>query len=183
MFTVKMCELPDEPVRSILILRTAQTPQVRWALNELRKKYPEARFAVLGTELEANELFDGMDHFQPTCAWLSPGSIKSLRPRLREARFDLVVMCLNSDCGAGYSRVSRVVRMIDARIKLVAGYNKEWVVWEHLNFEESNFLTRGIVNALEVLIYPIIAAYLLLTPSGPRYMPTEQGRPAPGYES
>ena len=79
MLAVKVETLPDRPVRRILILRTAQTLQVQWALEELRRTYPEAKFGVLGTQLSKNALFDGMEHFEPSQPWLSPESIKSLR--------------------------------------------------------------------------------------------------------
>ena len=46
-----------------------------------------------------------------------------------------------------------------------------------------NFVIRGALNALGVLIYPVVAAWLLLKPSRPRYMPAGQGSRAPGYES
>lgn len=183
MLAVKVEALPDRPVGRILVLRTAQTLQVQWALEELRATYPEAQFGLLGTQLGANTLFDGMEHFEPSESWLSPQSIKSLRQRLETRRFDMVVMCLNSDCAAGYGRASRVVRMINAPLKFVAGYNKRWHKWNHRDFEEGNALTRGVINGLGLLIYPVIAAYVLLSPSGPRYMPAGQGRPAPGYES
>ena len=183
MLAVKRQSLPDHPVRRILILRTAQTPQIRWALDQLRAKYPEARFGVLGTALSTNALFDGMEHFEPTEAWLSPRSIKSLRRRIEAARFDMVVMCLNSDCGAGYARASRVVRMIDARFKFVAGYTQRWHKWKHPDFDDGNAVIRGVINGFGLLIYPVIAAYLLLVPSRPSYMPAGQGRPAPGYEA
>jgi len=73
--------------------------------------------------------------------------------------------------------------MIDARFKFVAGYTQRWHEWDHVDFEEGNALIRGVVNVLGLLIYPVIAAYLLLAPSRPRYMPDGQGRTAPGYES
>ncbi len=175
--------LPDHRVRRILILRTARTPQIQWALDQLRAKYPEAEFGVLGTQLGGNELFAGMEHFEPSQPWLSPRSVRRLRSRLRKTRFDMVVMCLNGDCGTGYGGVSRVVRRIDAPFKFVAGYTGRWHKWDHMDFEEGNVLTRGLVNCLGILIYPLIATYLLLVPSRPRYMPGRQGATAPGYEA
>jgi hypothetical protein len=183
MFTLKLDRLPEVPVSKILILRTAPTDQVVRAIDGLRQAYPEAGFGVLGTNLDANSAFDGMEHFEVRAAWLSPKTFRPLRDRVKSEGYDLVVMCLNSDCGAGYAKASRVMRLIDADAKLIAGYNGHWCFWEHSNFEEGAAPIRWLVSALGVLTYPFSIAVLLLTSSRPRYMPAGQGRPAPRYES
>ena len=182
MFSAKPATLPDAVVHDILIVRTATTPQVEWAIETLRCRYPDVRFSVLGTHLTKIDCFQGMGHFEPKEQWLSPWSCRSLLRAMRGTRFDMVVMCFNGDWG-GYGRVSRVVRKVPARFKMVVDYGQKWHSWRHKDFEEGNFLIRGIVNFLGFIIYPAIAIYLTFRVTGATYMPDGQGRPAPGYEA
>ncbi len=182
MFNVNVTDLPAAKVGKILILRTAAGPQMRWAIDRVREAYPDVNLAVLGTHLGANEMFGGMEHFELGEPWLSRKSFKPLRKRVEQAGFDVVVMCLNSETGAGYGKVSRVVASIPARWKLVAGYKGRWYSWDRRHFDEGSLVTRGVFRAIELLAWPAVAVYLLLIPPRPSFMPAGQGRPAPGYD-
>lgn len=182
MLNLRATALPDGSVHKILVLRTAAMPEVRRAIAQLREAYPQAEFSVLGTHLEENEAFAGFEHFELSEAWLSPKSFRPLRKRVERAGFDLVVMCLNSETWAGYGRVSRVMASIPARFRFVAGYKGRWHPWNPKHFDEGNLLVRLAFRGVDLLTYPAVAAYLLLMPQRPRYMPAGQGRPTPGYE-
>jgi len=182
MLAVKLDALPDIEIQRILVLRTARAPQVQWALEQLRAKYPSAIFAVLGTQLRDNTLFDGMRQFEIREAWLKPSGFRAFEREVRSCRFDLAVMVLNGDGSTGYEDVSRVMNRIPASTKLVAGFNHRWYAWNHASFSSGFLLSRWLCNALEYLLLGFTYACMLLKSSRPAYMPTGQGRRAPGYE-
>ncbi len=182
MFIQELENLPARPVNGILILRTAPTPQVQWAIERLRERYPAARLSILGRQLDQNSLFEGMRKFELPGQWLNPRTFRPVRKRVCSEAFDLVVVCLNSDHGAGYENVSRVVEQIPAQRKLLAGYDQRWYEWNPKLFVQQSLLFRWILNGLELLLCPAMAACLLFMTSGPRYMPAGQERPSPGYD-
>ena len=182
MLAVKLDALPDAAIQRILILRTARAPQVQWALEQLRTKYPLATFAVLGTQLRDNALFDEMQQFEVQEAWLKLSGYRRFERDVRECQFDLAVMVLNGDGATGYEAVSQVMKRISAGTKLVAGYNGRWYVWNHRSFSSGSFVRRWLCNALEYALLAFAFGYMLLKSSKPAYMPTGQGRPAPEYE-
>jgi hypothetical protein len=170
--------LPASDIRRILILRTAQLLEVERARAELRRRYPDASVGVLGTRLKALGAFDDCVQFEVTEDWLAPGNVRPLLPRLEAFDPDLVVMCLNNDCGVGYGRTSRIVRSLTAPHKVVAGYNGRWSRWSHADFATGHPALVWVVDALGLLLlYPLTAAYLLFKPSGPRYAATPRNRP------
>lgn len=181
MFARPLKELPRRNVQNILILRTAPTAQVQWAIEQLKSAYPEARFWVLGKQLD-HRLFAGMEKMALSESWLSPRSYKPFRRQVAEAGFDVVVMCLNSDSSAGYENVSRVMKRIPAGIKLAAGYTQEWYCWKHGLFKEGNPLLRWIAGAFEFVLLPLVFLAVAAMPSGNTYMPEGQGRSAPEYD-
>jgi hypothetical protein len=172
---------PADCVRTILVLRTAPLEQVRLAIEELRQRYPDVRFAVLGTGLD-HGLFDGMEKFAIRERWVTPRSYAPLRRQVELHPFDLAVVCLNSDHVVGYGRVSQVMRRIPARVKLGAGYTGRWFEWGHPDFSEVPLVFRWAINASLVLLYPLVAIYLLLRPARPVYPPRDRWRSAPRYE-
>jgi hypothetical protein len=182
MLKVKLARLPEADVQRILILRTARTPQVQWALEQLRAQYPSAGYAVLGTGLQNNILFDGMRKFEVQSAWLKPDAFREFEREIRDHHFDLVVMILNGDGATGYEDVSRIMKKIPAGLKLVSGYNRRWYRWNHSAFSSGSFPLRWICTALECLLFPFVHAYMFTRSSRPAYMPSGQERRAPGYE-
>lgn len=181
MFAPPLKELPRASVRRILILRTAASPQVQWAVEQLKGAYPEAQFWVLGTQLKQS-LFESMQKMEISQPWLNPRSCKEFRHALAEADFDLAVMCLNSDVWAGYEAVSRVMERVPARLKLVAGYTREWYCWRHRLFKEGNWVLRWVVGAFEFVLLPLVFLTVAAMPSRNTYMPAGQGRAAPNYD-
>jgi hypothetical protein len=170
--------LPSGEVRRILILRTAQLPEVDRARAELTRRYPDASIGVLGTRLKALGAFEDCVQFEVTEEWLSPKSVRPLLSRIEAFAPDLVVMCLNNDCGVGYGRTSRVVRSLPARHKVVAAYNGRWHRWSHADFVTGHPAWIWLVDVGGLLLlYPLTMAYLLLKPSGPRYAATPRNRP------
>jgi hypothetical protein len=181
MFRWTLKELPAGRVHRILILRTAPIPQVQRAVEQLKMAYPDARFGVLGRQLE-HPLFADMQRFEIRQAWLSPRSYRPFRREVEKLNFDLAVMCLNSDSGMGYERVSRVLKRIPAAGKLVAGYSGEWLLWRHDLFQQGQRTVRWMVNAFECVLLPLVFAAVAAMPSSNTYMPAGQGRKTPGYE-
>ena len=170
--------LPAAEINRILILRTAQLPEVQRARDELSLRYPNATIGVLGTRLEALGAFDDCVRFEIAAGWLSPRSVKPLRDRIRAFAPDLLVMCLNNDWRVGYERTSRVVRSLPARHKVVAAYNRRWYAWVHADFVEGRAALRWLVEACGiVLLYPLVAAYLLAKPARPIYQATPTNKP------
>jgi len=170
--------LPAGGIDRILILRTAQLPEVERARAELSRRYPHASVAVLGTRLEALGAFDDCVQFEVTADWLTPKSVRPLRDRVEAFAPDLLVMCLNNDCRVGYGRTSRVVRSLPARHKVVAGYNRRWYSWSHADFVEGHPALVWLINACGIcVLYPLLVAYLLAKPSGPLYALTPRNRP------
>jgi hypothetical protein len=184
MFAQGLEQLPQEPVRRILLLRTAAAPQVQWTIEQLKASYPDATFWVLGTQLHNGNsgLFDGMHKMQVVQQWIGPRSIRQFRRTIRDAGFDLAVMCLNSHSWAGYEQVSRVMKSVPARMKLVAAYTREWSLWRHDLFQDGNKFTRFAAAGLELLLLPLVFAVVALMPGGRTYMPEGQGRVAPEYD-
>ena len=128
---------PSESIRKILILRTAPMAQVHGAVEHLRGLYPDAQFAVLGTFL-GDGFFDGMQKFEVHDRWVTPRSCAPLRRRVEQERFDIAVLCLNSEHVVGYDRVSKVLQWISADLKLVAGYTGIWHLWQYGDFVEGD---------------------------------------------
>jgi hypothetical protein len=182
MLAVKLDALPDSDIQRILILRTARAPQVQWALEQLRAKYPSASCAVLGTQLRDNALFDGMRQFEIQEAWLKPSGYRKFEPAIRNCHFDLAVIVLNGDGATGYEDVSRVMKRIPAGTKLVAGFNQRWYAWNHASFSSGSLVQRWLCHGLEYVLFGITYSYMLLKSSRPSYMPSGQGRTAPEYE-
>ncbi|HYK90805.1 MAG TPA: hypothetical protein VE398_18675 [Acidobacteriota bacterium] len=181
-----MCETtnafpPPEDVRKVLVFRTAQMAQVTRAFECLRSLYPSAQYSVIGTGLN-HEYFREMVKYEILDRWVTPRSYARVRPLVKREDFDIAVLCLNSEHVVGYDRVSEVLADVPARAKLVASYTGRWFFWQHSDFVESGALLRWIVNSLMVLVYPMVAAYLLCKPNKPVYLPDEQRRPAPGYD-
>lgn len=181
MFEQRLERLPQTAVRKILVFRTAPTPQIQWVVERLKDEYPESQFWVIGRQLD-HPLFADMHKFQITEPWLNPRSYRQFRIEAEKAGFDLAVMCLNSDSWAGYESVSRVMKRIPAREKLVAGYTKEWFTWRHDLFQEGTWLLRSAMAGLEFLLLPLVFVVVAATPAGNKYMPAGQGRPSPGYD-
>jgi len=169
--------LPADGIQRILILRTAQLREVDWARSELAGRYPNARVGILGTRLKALGAFEDCEQFEVEADWLSPKSVSPLAGRITAFAPDLVVLCLNNDWRVGYERSSRIVKTIDARYKLVAGYNRRWYGWMHRDFVEGPPLIRWLVDASVALLYPLVAIYLLLKPSTPLYAHTPAAKP------
>jgi hypothetical protein len=182
MLAVKLEALPEAAIQRILLLRTARAPQVQWALEQLRAKYPSATFAVLGTHLRDTSLFDGMQQFEIQGEWLTPSGFRAFEREVRSGQFDLAAMVLNGDGSTGYEDVSRIMKRIPARTKLVAGYNRCWYAWNHASFSSGFFVYRWLCQAFEYIVLGLAYLYLLLKSSRPSYMPAGQGRRAPGYE-
>jgi hypothetical protein len=170
--------LPPAEIERILILRTAQLREVDRARAELTRRYPDASIGVLGTRLKVLGAFEDCVQFEVTEEWLSPRSVRPLRSRIEAFAPDLVVMCLNNDCGVGYGRTSRVVRSLPASHKVVAAYNGRWHRWSHADFATGHPALIWLVDVAGLLLlYPLAAAYLLCKPSGPRYAATPRSRP------
>jgi len=170
--------LPAGEVSRILILRTAQLPEVQRAREELARRYPNATVGVLGTRLKALGAFDDCVQFEIDAAWLTPKSVKPLYGRIQEFAPDLLVLCLNNDWRVGYERTSRVVRSLPARHKVVAAYNRRWYRWVHTDFVEGHAVLRWLVDVCGIVaLYPLVAAYLLAKPSTPLYAHTPRTRP------
>jgi hypothetical protein len=182
MLAVKLDALPDIAIQRVLVLRTARAAQVQWALEQLRAKYSSATFAVLGTQLRDNHLFEEMRKFEIQEAWLRPSGFRPFKREIRSGQFDLAVMVLNGDRSTGYEDVSRVMKRIPAGTKLVAGYNRSWYAWNHASFSSGFFVQRWLCQALEYVVLGLAYAWLFSKSSRPSYMPTGQGRRAPGYE-
>lgn len=176
-------ELPTGPIRRILVIRTAPMGIVERTVHELRARYPEAGFSVLGTNLSTSAALRGMEHFELESGWLTPATCRPLRKRVARSPFDLAVLCLNNDCGHGYSQASRVMKSIRARHRVVATLSGRWKAWDHSSFEPRSRVVRGVVNFAGLLLYPVTLATLLVMPAKPLYMPDGQGRKAPEYES
>jgi hypothetical protein len=173
--------LPAGEINRILILRTAQVPEVQRARDELSRRYPHARVGVLGTRLAALGAFDDCEQFEVTAGWLTPRSVGPLRDRIRAFAPDLLVLCLNNDWRVGYERASRVVRSLPARHKVVAAYNRRWYGWQHEDFVEGRAPVRWLVEACGLaLLYPLAAAYLLAKPATPIYQATPTNTPGQG---
>ena len=181
MFAEPLKDLPQANIQKILVLRTAPTPQVRWTIEQLRHAYPQARFSVLGTQLD-NSLFDGMDRMSLGEPWLTPRSYKPLSRRVAAADFDLAVMCLNGEPFMAYEKVSQVMKRVPARIKLVAAYSQEWYAWKRELFPDGSLLVRCVLNAFETVLLPSLFLVVAAMPSRNTYMPEGQGRQAPGYD-
>lgn len=170
--------LPEAGIHRILILRTAQLPEVQWVRTELTRRYPEATIGVLGTRLDALGAFSDCQRFEVADGWLTPAAVAPLGPALAAFAPDLVVLCLNNDWHVGYERASRVVRNIQARHKVVAGYNRRWFPWRHIDFVESATVTRRLAEGLGLLLLaPAVTAYLLMKPAGPLYRTTPRQKP------
>jgi hypothetical protein len=181
MFEQKLERLPQAAIRKILVFRTAPIPQLQWVIEKLKDEYPGAEFWILGRQLD-HPLFEGTHKFEIAEPWLNPRSYRPFRTEAEEAAFDLAVMCLNSESWAGYESVSRVMKRIPAREKLIAGYPKDWYAWRHDLFQEGTWLLRTAMAALEFLLLPLVFVVVAATPAGNKYMPAGQGRPAPGYD-
>ena len=182
MLAVKLDALPGVDFQRVLVLRTARAPQVQWTLEQLSAKYPSASFAVLGTQLRGNTLFDGMRQFEISDPWLKPSAFRKYEREVRSAQFDLAVMVLNGDGSTGYEDVSRVMKRVPAGTKLVAGYNRSWYAWNHASFSSGFFALRWMWQAFEYVVLGLAYIYLLLKSSRPSYMPAGQERRSPGYE-
>ena len=181
-----MCETsnafpPPNDVRKVLVFRTAQMAQVTRAFEHLRSLYPSAQYAVIGTALD-HEYFREMVKYEIQDRFVTPRSYARVRTLVERETFDIAVLCLNAEHTVGYGRVSKVLTDIPARIKLVAGYTGKWFLWQHSDFVEGGVLLHWLVNSLVVLLYPMVALYLLCKPTRPIYLPEEQRRPAPGYK-
>jgi hypothetical protein len=161
----------------ILLLRTAQLSEVQWARAELTRRYPSAEVAVLGTRLHALGAFDGCRLFEVPDGWLTPRSVHPLEGGLKQFAPDLIVMCLNNEWRSGYERVSRIVRRLPARHKVVAGYNRQWSRWRHADYIDGHPILRWLVEASLIVLYPLTAIYLLAKPSSPLYANTPGGAP------
>ena len=171
--------LPAGEINRILILRTAQLPEVQRVREELSRRYPNAEVGVLGTRLEALGAFDDCIQFEITADWLTPNSVRPLRDRIDLFAPDLLVMCLNNDWRVGYERTSRVVRSLPARHKIVAAYNRRWYRWVHTDFVEGHAALRWLIDVCGmVALYPLVAAYLLAKPAKPIYQATPRNKPA-----
>ena len=164
-------------IRRILVLRTAQLREVRWAFGELTRRYPSARFGVLGSRMHGPDEFEGAERFDVHGRWVTPKTVRPLASRLARFNPDLVVFCLNSEWLVGYEPVSRVVQRLGAPVSVVGGYNRRWYRWDHTAFTQGPRWWRWLVGASAVLLYPIVAAYLLAKPSGPLYRETPPGVP------
>ncbi len=170
--------LPDGRVARILILRTAQLAEVQWARAELARRYPRATVGILGTRLTALGAFEDCARFELPDGWLTPATIAPLQARLDEFAPDLLVMCLNNDWHVGYDKASRVMRRISARHKVVAGYDRRWSRWRHVDFGEMHPVVRWLTDLCGLLILaPAVWLYLLMKPAGPPYAGTPRTRP------
>lgn len=171
--------LPALPIERIVVLRTAQLPEIKRVLGELAMRYPDAAVAVLGTRLKALRAFENYEQIEIDGDWLTPRSVRPHVGRIRRFDPDLLVMCLNNDWFVGYERASRVMRSLPARYKLVATYNRRWRHWRHLDFIEGPVLMRWLVNGVLLALYPLVVVYLLCKPSRPLYRPGLGARPSP----
>ena len=169
--------LLPQAVNRILLLRTAQLSEVQWARAELARRYPSAEIAVLGTRLRALGVFEGCQQFEVPDGWLTPHAVRPLENRLESFAPDLIVMCVNNDWGSGYDGVSRIVRRLPARHKVVAGYNHQWYRWRHADYTDGHPILRWLVEASLLVLYPLAAIYLLAKPSSPLYANTPGGAP------
>jgi hypothetical protein len=181
MFAQPLKQLPPADIRKILVLRTAPTPQIQWAVEQLKQAYPQARFSILGRQLD-HPLFEDMEKMPISAQWLTPRSCRMFRRKVAVAGFDLAVMCLNGDSFTGYENVSRVMKRIPAATKLVSAYTREWYCWRHDLFHDGSPLLRWALNSFESLLLPLIFLAVAAMPSRNTYMPGTQGRPAPGYD-
>lgn len=166
-------------IERIIVLRTAQLREVDWALAELAALYPDAAVAVLGTKLKALGAFEGYEQIEIDGDWLTRDSVRPHAEQIRQFNPDLAVMCLNNDWFVGYERASQVMRRLPGRHKLVATCNRRWRRWRHLDFVDGPVLLRWLVNGLLLVLYPLVAVYLLIRPSRPRYRPSPRSGPAP----
>lgn len=172
---------PAGEVNRILILRTAQLPEVMRAREELSRRYPTATVGVLGTRLKALGAFEDCVQFEVAEGWLTPQSVKPLQDQIERFAPDLLVLCLNNDWRVGYERASRVVRGLPAGHKVVAAYNRRWYRWTHADFVEGHPALRWLVDACALaLLYPLVAAYLLAKPARPTYQATPTNKPEQG---
>jgi hypothetical protein len=170
--------LPEGGIDRILILRTAQLPEVQWARADLARRYPHATIGMLGTRLKALGAFDDCVQFELADGWLTPATIVPLQDALEAFAPDLLVMCLNNDWRVGYERASRVVRRLQARHKVVVSYNRRWSRWRHLDFAEGHPALRWLVEVCGMLVLALAgAAYLLAKPAGPLYQATPRNKP------
>lgn len=170
--------LPGGGINRILILRTAQLPEVQWARSDLARRYPHATIGILGTRLEALGAFDDCVRFELADGWVTPATIVPLQHELEAFAPDLLVMCLNNDWRVGYERTSRVVGRLQARHKVVAGYNRRWSHWRHVDFVEGHPALRWLVEVCGMFVLaPAVAAYLLVKPARPLYRATPRNKP------
>jgi hypothetical protein len=167
--------LPAAPVSRILILRTAQLPEVEWARGELARRYPGATVGILGSRLSALGAFDDCVRFEIDDPWITPASVRPLGRRLQAFAPDLVVLCLNNDSRAGYARVSRVMRSLPGSHKVVAAYTRRWFRWRHADFADGHPVLRRVVDAGVVLLCPLVFFYLLAKRRTPVYAATPTG--------
>lgn len=176
---------PTDGIRRILILRTAQLAELQWARAELARRYPDATVGVLGTKLATLPAFRDCIQFEVAADWLTPRSVRPLRPALRAFAPDLVVMCLNINGRTGYGRVSRIVRSLRAPHTIVADYTRHWFPWSHADFVRGPRTTLWLRAAAQwltgvagmALLTPVVAAYLLAKPATPIYLATPPHRP------
>ena len=166
-----------DQIDRVLILRTAQLREVDWAREELHRAYPDAAVGVLGTQLKALGAFDDCVHFEVAAKWLTPRSVRPLWQQLRTFSPDLVVLCLNNSWRVGYQRASLVVKRLKAPHCIVAGYDHRWYRWSHADFIERQSLFHRAIDASVILLYPMVAAYLLAKPSRPLYVETPSAAP------
>jgi len=170
--------LPEDEINRILILRTAQLPEVQWVRAELARRYPKAAVGILGTHLKALGAFEDCVQFELPEGRLTPESVRPFRDEIQAFAPDLLVLCLNNDGRVGYERTSRVVQRLQARHKIVAGYNRRWYRWAHTDFVEGRPAVRWLVDVLGMAVLtPAVAAYLLAKPARPLYQATPRNRP------
>lgn len=179
---VKLPALPELRYGRVLILRTARSPQVTWVFEQLRARFPHARFGLLGTNLASGGPFEGVEKFEVRGDWLTPDGVRPFKRTFAENPFDIAVMVLNGDGAVGYEHVSQVMKSIPASTKLVAGYDRTWELWNTSQFVPPSLLRRTLATCLECALLPLVAIYMLGKSSSPRYLPAEQSRRAPGYE-
>jgi hypothetical protein len=169
--------LPSSPIARILILRTAQMREVEWARGELGRRYPDATFGILGSNLSALGAFDDCVRFEIGGSWLTPASVRPLRRVLQAFAPDLVVLCLNNDSRVGYARASRVMQSLPGAHKVVAGYTRRWFRWRHADFTDGHPMLRWLADAGLILLYPLAYGYLLAKRRTPVYAATPTGAP------
>jgi hypothetical protein len=154
--------LPDGGIDRILVLRTAQLPEVQWVRRELARRYPHAKVGILGSRLAVLGAFEDHAQFEVADDWLTSTSMAPLLDRVEQFAPDLVVMCVNNDWRVGYEATSGFMGRLPCRHKVVALCNGGWDRWRHVDFVEGHPAVRWLIHVCGLAaLAPAVAAYLL----------------------